>query len=85
MEREEQKAAESAAFWKGLFGDDRATEFLAISFPCERGFQALLFAGRHIESMTFDFTDDVFLLNLAFETTQRALKRFAVAEFDFCH
>jgi hypothetical protein len=35
--------------------------------------------------MPFNFTDDVFLLHLAFETTQRAFERFAVAEFNFCH
>lgn len=70
----------------GLFRHiDWPAEFFAITFARERRFQPTLFARRNIESVPFDFTNDVFLLHLAFETAQRALERLAVAEFDFCH
>lgn len=34
--------------------------------------------------MAFNFTDDVFLLNLAFEAAERAFQRLVIAEFHFC-
>ena len=34
--------------------------------------------------MAFYFTDDVFLLNLAFEAAERAFQRLVIAEFHFC-
>ena len=34
--------------------------------------------------MTFHFTNDVFLLNFAFETAERAFQRLVIAELNFC-
>jgi hypothetical protein len=68
-----------------LFRDNVAAVFLTVAFAGERRFQPALLAGRNIEGVTFDFTDDVFLLHLAFEPAERALQRLVVAQFDFCH
>ena len=68
----------------GLFNRNRAAEFLAIAFAGQRRFQAGFFAGRDIEGMAFDFTNDVFRLYLAFEAAERAFQRLVIAEFHFC-
>jgi len=67
-----------------LFSDDRAAEFLAVTFAGQRRFQAALFAGRNIKGMALDFTNDVFLLYLTLEAAEGAFQRLVIAEFDFC-
>jgi hypothetical protein len=66
----------------GLFG--QATVFFAIALAGQRRFQSALFSWRNIEGVPFDFTDNVFLLYLAFEPAERAFQRLVIAEFDFC-
>src|SRR2546421_11226540 len=62
-----------------------ATVFLAVALASQRRFDTALLAGRHIEGMSFDFFDDVFLLHLALKATQSALERFAIAQSHFGH
>jgi len=69
----------------GFLLDSVTTVFLAVAFAGERRFQTALFAGRNIEGVPFDFTDNVFLLHFAFEAAERAFQRLGIAQFDFCH
>lgn len=62
-----------------------AAIFFAIAFAGQRRFQTGFLSGWNVEGVPFDFADDVFLLHLALEPAERALKRLIVAEFDFCH
>lgn len=62
-----------------------AAVFFAIAFAGQRRFQTGFLSGRNIEGMPFDFADDVFLLHFTLESAERALQRFVIAEFNFCH
>ena len=64
---------------------DHAAVFFAIAFAREGRFEAALFAGWNIEGVTFDFTNNIFLLHLTLEATESALERLIVAQLDFCH
>gem|GEM_PF-2426471 len=64
---------------------NHAAEFLTIALACERRFEAPLFAWRDIESMPFDFANNIFLLDLALEATKSAFERLVVAQLNFCH
>ena len=57
--------------------------FLAASFAGQRFFHALFLARFQVEGMTLHFLDDVFLLYLAFETSQRILEGLALLNSDF--
>ena len=52
-------------------------DLLAIALAGQCFFHAPLFARLEIEGMALDFLDDVFRLDLALETPQRILQRFA--------
>jgi hypothetical protein len=54
-----------------------AAHFLPQSFARERLFDAFLFAGLEVERMFLGILNDVFLLNLAFETAKSAFEGFA--------
>ena len=58
--------------------------FLAIALACQRFLHALLLAGLQIEGMTLHFLDDVFRLNLAFETAQRVFERLTFLHSNLC-
>jgi hypothetical protein len=58
---------------------------LAQSLPRKRFLRPALLAGFHVEAMLLDFLDDVFLLYLAFETSQGILQGFTFLDDDFCH
>src|SRR5438046_5116267 len=62
-----------------------ATVFLAVALASQRRFDTALLAGRHIEGMSFDFFDDVFLLHLALKATESILQRLAIAQSHFGH
>jgi hypothetical protein len=62
----------------GLFGI--GTTFLPIPLSCERFLGPALFTRFQVERVSLDFLDDVFLLDLALETTQRAFERLAVLQ-----
>ena len=68
--------------YSGLF--DIARSLLTIPLSSERFFGAPLFTGFQVERVTLDFLHDVFLLNLAFKTTQSAFERLSILEMDFC-
>jgi hypothetical protein len=59
-------------------------DLLAIAFASQRFFDALFLAGLQIEGMTLYFLDDVFGLNLALESPQCILKRFAFLYSNLC-
>jgi len=69
---------------RNLLGRNRAAVFFAIALASQRRFQAALFSGRNVEGMAFNFTNDVFLLYLAFEAAERAFQRLVIAELYFC-
>lgn len=52
--------------------------FFSISFPCQSCFHSSLLARFQIKGMSFNFFDNVLLLNFAFEPAQCIFKRFAV-------
>lgn len=68
-----------------LLFDDVTAEFLAVTLAGERRFQTAFLSWWNVEGVTFDFTDDIFLLHFAFKPAERAFQRLVVAEFDFCH
>ena len=59
------------------------TSFFPTAFARERFFDALFFAGLQVKGVTLDLLDDVFLLHLALEATQRVFEGFALLESDF--
>ena len=58
--------------------------FLPVAFTGQRRFQAALLPRRNIEGVSFDFTNDVFLLNFALETAQGAFQGFVISQADLC-
>lgn len=60
------------------------TSFLATAFARERFLDSFLFARFQVKGVTFHFLDDVFLLNLAFETAQRILEGLTLLKSDLC-
>src|SRR5262249_3638403 len=62
-----------------------APELLAIALSRERLFRSTLVTRLQIEGMLLDILDDVFLLNLALESTESALDRLTLLDFHFRH
>lgn len=58
--------------------------FFTIPFASQRRFQSGFFSRRDVKSMSFDFTNDVFLLHFAFEPAECAFQRLVITEFNFC-
>jgi hypothetical protein len=67
-----------------LVFDDSAYLFTA-AFSCQRLFDPLLLARLQVEGVFLNFLDDVFLLNLTFEPSQRVLDGFAILYSNFRH
>src|SRR5947209_1629116 len=84
------KANEACSDWAGLILANRqfllnvARTLLAIPLACQRFLRPAFFARLQVERVAFDFLDDIFLLNFAFKTAQRAFERFAILQMDFC-
>ena len=57
--------------------------FLASAFASQCGFDALLFAGLQVKGVALNLLDNVFLLHLAFETSQSVLEGFALLNSNF--
>ena len=62
---------------------DIASAFFAVALAREGFFRALLLARLQVEGMSFDFLDDVFLLDFALETAQRAFQGFSILDMNF--
>jgi hypothetical protein len=60
------------------------TSFFSIPLARQCFFDAALFAGLQVVGVTFDFLDDVFLLNLPLKPTERILKRLAFLYANLC-
>lgn len=60
------------------------TNFLSITFPSERFFDALLLAWLQIEGVTLDLFDDVFGLHFALEAAQSVFERLAFLNANLC-
>lgn len=60
------------------------TCFFAIPLACQRFLHTAFFAGLEIEGMTFDFFNDVFLLDLALKPAQCIFKRLAFLNANLC-
>jgi hypothetical protein len=60
------------------------TCFLAATLSRQRFFHALFFARLQVKGVTLDLLDDVFLLHLALEATQRIFEGFALLKSNFC-
>ena len=54
------------------------------AFPRQRFLDALFLAGLQVEGVTLNLLDNIFLLHLTLEATQRILKRFSLLNSDFC-
>jgi hypothetical protein len=65
-----------------LFGFARTLFSIALARQSFLG--ALLLTRFQVEGMSLDFLNDVLLLDLAFETAQRAFQGFSVLDMDFC-
>ncbi len=63
---------------------DYPTEFLPVTLASQRRFQTMLLSGWNVEGMTLNFANDVFLLYLAFETSQRAFEGFVIPKANLC-
>ncbi len=57
--------------------------FFTTTLACQSLFYPLLFARFQVVGVTLHFFDDVFLLNLALETTEGILQRLAFLQSDF--
>jgi len=65
---------------------------LVLFFPCffpaalarQCFLHALFFARLQVKGVTLDLLDDVFLLHLALEATQRIFERLALLKSNFC-
>jgi hypothetical protein len=68
----------SALLYRALAGT-----FLAIAFAGRRSLNALFFTRLQVVRVPFDVLDNLFLQNLAFETTKRTFHAFAVVNRDF--
>jgi hypothetical protein len=60
-----------------------ATTLLPTALASKGLFGSAFVAGLHIETMFFDFLDDVFLLHFALESAQGVLDRLSVLDPDF--
>jgi len=60
------------------------TRFFATAFACERFLDTLFFAGLQVKGVALNLLNDVFLLHLALETSQRVLEGFPLLKSDFC-
>ena len=60
------------------------TSLLAIPLARQCFLDATLLTGLQVVGVTFDFLDDVFLLNLPLKPTERILKRFAFLNTNLC-
>ena len=60
------------------------TSLLAIPLPRQCCLHATLFTRLEVVGVTFDFLDDVFLLDLPFKAAQRIFKRLAFLYTNFC-
>ena len=60
------------------------TSLLAIPLARQCFLDATLFTGLQVVGVTFDFLDDVFLLNLPLKPTERILKRLAFLYANLC-
>ena len=60
------------------------TSLLAIPLARQCFLDATLFTGLQVVGVTFDFLDDVFLLNLPLKPAERILKRFAFLHTNLC-
>ena len=60
------------------------TSLLAIPLARQCFLDAALFTGLQVVGVTFDFLDDVFLLNLPFKPAERIFKRFAFLHTNLC-
>jgi len=62
--------------------------FLARFFPgslaSQRGFHTFLFAGLQVEGVALYLLDNVFLLHLAFESSQSVLEGFSLLKSHLC-
>ncbi len=56
----------------------------SVALAREGFFGALFLTRLQVEGMSLDFLNDVFLLDLALETAQRAFQGFSVLDVDFC-
>jgi len=59
------------------------TSLFPAAFACEGFFDTLLLAGLQVKGVALNLLNDVFLLHLAFETTQRILEGFTLLKSDF--
>src|ERR1700722_3769721 len=57
---------------------------LSRSFARQSCLNTFLFAGLQVEGVSFHFLDDVFLLHLALETSQRVFEGLALLQSYFC-
>ena len=57
---------------------------LPVPFAGKSCFHTLLFAWFQVEGVALDLFDDVFLLHLPLETTERILKSLTFLESNFC-
>jgi len=60
------------------------TSLFAIPLARQCFLDAALFTGFQVVGVTFDFFDDVFLLNLTFKPAERILKRLAFLYTNLC-
>ena len=60
------------------------TGLLTIPLSRQRFLDAAFFAGLQVEGMTFDFLNDVFLLDLALKPAQCIFKRLAFLNANLC-
>ena len=58
---------------------DWAAKLLAIAFSCQRGFEAAFFTWWDEKGMSLYFSNYIFLLYFALETSQSTLERLAIA------
>ena len=65
--------------------DILTTHFLSATFLSEGLFRTALVTRFQIIGMFLYILDDVFLLDLSFETAKRAFNRFALLDSDLCH
>jgi hypothetical protein len=59
------------------------TSFFATTFPCQGFLDTFFFAGLQVKGVALNLLDNVFLLHLALETSQRVFEGFALLNSDF--
>ena len=55
----------------------------ATPFPCQSFLDTLFFAGLQVKGVALNLLDNVFLLHLALETSQRVFEGFSLLNSDF--